>query len=75
MWLLCSAATLTIKNFSGQHSGHGGKPIMLCRYLGEKAHYRIMRECITRWGSAKLLGMSGLPIARKVKGSSTARQL
>jgi len=48
---------------------------MLCRYLGEKAHYRIMRECITRWGSAKLLGMSGLPIARKVKGSSTARQL
>lgn len=52
-----------------QQTRHAGKLIMLCRYLGGKLHYRIMRNCITRWDSAKLLGMSGSPIGKK-KGNS-----
>lgn len=52
-----------------QHIGQGGKLIMFCRYLGNKEHNRIMRNCVTRWNSAKLLSMSGSPIGKQ-KGSS-----
>ncbi len=52
-----------------QQTRHGGKLIMFCRYLGGGVHNGIMRNCITRWNSAKLLGMSGSPIGKK-KGNS-----
>lgn len=52
-----------------QQIGHGGRLRIFCRYLGDKVHHRIMRNCVTRWNSAKLLGMSGSPIGKK-KGNS-----
>lgn len=48
-----------------QQIGHGSKLIMFCRYLGSKVHNRIMQNCVTRWNSAKLLGMSGSPIGKQ----------
>ena len=42
---------------------------MVCSYLGDGKHNGIMRNCVTQWNSANLLGMSGSPIGKK-KGTS-----